>query len=518
MAISLLAANRLYARLGFMATILAYPLLYLLGFTTLALAASFPVLVAFRFAQVAWSEGVSEGANQAMFNLVPPEQREQTRTFVRGVANQVGTSLAGGVLLIGELGMGSRAIFLIGSAAALATTYFVLRASRAYGGAVTEALRAGLPHLFFSEEQPFGGFRQDAAAVQAVIDGITSPEPSVRRVSAEILANLGLPQAAEAAVAALDDEDPAVRAALLRALARAGASGALLEVLPYLHDPAPEVRRQAVEAVRQLSGYPSGAARQIRPLLDDSDPAVRSRAALTLLSAGDNPAARRVLEMMVRSDETPNRLAALEALAEWGDPSAFDLVAARLDDPNPAVRQRAVDAIGQIDAERCLMPLVSALGDEDDKVRQAIAEALGQNRRQLPWKPLFSRSKTRRGRTARCSPWSSSPPAVKRNACAATPTPGRSGPCVIIVSGALCSQPTANALRCWPIPFTPERHRAHSALCRRSACWAIRKPCRWPSKCLRAAIPTSAPTPWRPWKPWATAKQSGFCCPCGSRR
>ncbi len=377
MAISLLAANRLYARLGFMATILAYPLLYLLGFTTLALAASFPVLVAFRFAQVAWSEGVSEGANQAMFNLVPPEQREQTRTFVRGVANQVGTSLAGGVLLIGELGMGSRAIFLIGSAAALATTYFVLRASRAYGGAVTEALRAGLPHLFFSEEQPFGGFRQDAAAVQAVIDGITSPEPSVRRVSAEILANLGLPQAAEAAVAALDDEDPAVRAALLRALARAGASGALLEVLPHLHDPAPEVRRQAVEAVRQLSGYPSGAARQIRPLLDDSDPMVRSRAALTLLCAGDNPVARRVLEMMARSDESPNRLAALEALAEWGDPSAFDLVAARLDDPNPAVRQRAVDAIGQIDAERCLMPLAAALGDEDDKVRQALARVLG---------------------------------------------------------------------------------------------------------------------------------------------
>lgn len=129
--------------------------------------------------------------------------------------------------------------------------------------------------------------------------------------------------------------------------------------------------------MRQLSGYPTGAARQIRPLLDDSDPGVRSRAALTLLSAGDNPAARRVLEMMVRSDETPNRLAALEALAEWGDPSAFDLVAARLSDPNPAVRQRAVDAIGQIDAERCLMPLVSALGDEDDKVRQAIARVLG---------------------------------------------------------------------------------------------------------------------------------------------
>lgn len=378
MLISLLVANRLYARLGFMATILAYPLLYLLGFSTLAVAASFPVLVAFRFAQVAWSEGLSEGANQAMFNLVPPEQREQTRTFVRGVANQVGTSLAGGVLLIGELGMGDQAIYLIGAAAALATTYFVLRARQAYGSAVVAALRAGLPQLFFSEEQPFGGFRQDAAAMQAVIDGIASPEPSVRRVSAEILANLGLPQAVEAAVFALDDEDPAVRAALLRAIARAGAAEALLEVLPCLEDPDPKVRLQAVEAVRQLSAYPAGAARQVRPLLDDPDPEVRARAALALLSAGTNQIARQALEAMVRSDQTPDRLAALDALAEWGDPSAFDLVAARLADPNPAVRQHAVKAIGEIDAERCLMPLAAALGDEDANVRQAIAGALGQ--------------------------------------------------------------------------------------------------------------------------------------------
>ena len=31
------------------------------------------------------------------------------------------------------------------------------------------ALRAGQPHMFFSEEEPFGGFRQDAAAVSAAL-------------------------------------------------------------------------------------------------------------------------------------------------------------------------------------------------------------------------------------------------------------------------------------------------------------------------------------------------------------
>ncbi|HEX9617874.1 MAG TPA: HEAT repeat domain-containing protein, partial [Anaerolineales bacterium] len=239
---SLLLSNRLYARFGFMTMIFAYPVLYFLGFSTLLVSAVFPLLVAFRFTQLVWSEGVSEGANQAMYNLVPSDQREQTRAFVRGVANPAGVSLIGGILLLSESILPRGSMFVLGMLAAAVTAYLVWQARGAYGQALVEALRAGRPQLFFSEEEPFGGFRRDASAVRVVIEGISSPEVAVRRVSAEILGNLAVPEAVDAMVAALDDADPAVRAALLRSLARAGAIRAILEVVSALEDLDPQVR------------------------------------------------------------------------------------------------------------------------------------------------------------------------------------------------------------------------------------------------------------------------------------
>ena len=200
---SLLLANRIYARFGFMASILVYPILYLTGFAILFIFGAFPVLVSLRFAQLLWSDGVSEGANQAMYNVVPVDQREQTRAFIRGVANQFGISLVGVILVIGEQTLQPQHMYLIGLGTAIVTTLLVWRARHAYGQAVLEALRAGQPHLFFSQEQPFGGFRQDAAAINAVLAGIHSSEVSVRRVSAEILGNLSLPRAIDAIVTAL---------------------------------------------------------------------------------------------------------------------------------------------------------------------------------------------------------------------------------------------------------------------------------------------------------------------------
>ncbi|HZD55680.1 MAG TPA: HEAT repeat domain-containing protein [Anaerolineales bacterium] len=373
---SLLLANRIYARFGFMTSILIYPLLYLTGFAILFVYGAFPVLVALRFTQLLWSDGVSEGANQAMYNVVPADQREQTRAFVRGVANQFGISLVGVILVIGQQTLRPQHMYLIGLSAAALTTFLVWRARHAYGQAVVDALRAGQPHLFFAEEQPFGGFRQDAAAIDAVLAGINSPEVAVRRVSAEILGNLSLPRATDAIVRALADEDATVRRAVLRSIARANAASALLEVLIALDDPDPGVRLQGVETVRQLAGYPKGVIVHLELLLGDPDPAVRSRVAAILLEIGPHPEAERILIEMASQEELHARLEAFKALADWGSQEAYDLAARSLDDPLPVVRAAAATIMAHIDARACLFPLVETLGDEDRSVRRAAAQAL----------------------------------------------------------------------------------------------------------------------------------------------
>jgi HEAT repeat protein len=375
--VSLLLANRLYARFGFLTTILVYPVLYFLGFSILTIQAGFTALVVFRFSQLLWSEGVSEGANQAMYNLVPPERREQTRTFVRGVMNPLGVSLVGGILLASERILPAAAIYLIGLTAGALTVYLVWQARGAYGSALVEALRAGRPHLFYNEDAPSHSFQLDAAALDTVLQGISSQEAAVRRVSAEILGHLAVPEAVDTMVSALDDPDPTVRAALLRSLAKADASHALLEVVLALDDPSPEVRAQAIQTLDTLVPYSRALSRYLEPKLGDVDPSVRIKASVCLLKAGSHPQAESVLKGLATEGDLPVRVEALKAFAEWGSQSAYEVAAKSLNDPHPVIRRQAASILARIDADQCVFPLVATLGDEDSSVRQAAASALG---------------------------------------------------------------------------------------------------------------------------------------------
>ncbi|HEX6385892.1 MAG TPA: Npt1/Npt2 family nucleotide transporter [Anaerolineae bacterium] len=376
--VSLLVANRLYARFGFMGALLVLPLIYLIGFGVLLVNAAFVVLVAFRFLQMFWMQGVAGSAYQALFNIVPGERREQTRAFIDGVPTQAGIVLIGVLLAIGEQNLQAQHMFLLGVVTAVLATLTVWQARRAYSGAVVEALHAGQPGVFFSEEEPFGGFRRDATAVAVAVAGISDPNPAVRRVAAEILGNLAVPEATDALVNALDDPDAEVRAALLRSLARAMAAPALLEVATYLRDPESLVRLEAVRALNRLTAYPRGLATHVQPLLSDLDPVVSSEVAVTLLQTGSYPQAVDVLHNMTLSSKPAIRVKALEALAAWGDPAAYDLAAAGLADSSPAVRGAAAMALAYIDPGRCLDSLIQTLGDEDSSVREAVAGAIGQ--------------------------------------------------------------------------------------------------------------------------------------------
>jgi HEAT repeat protein/ATP/ADP translocase len=375
---SLFLANRLFARFGLMNMLLVYPAIYFAGFSVLALLAIFPVLVVSRFVKLVWSQGIAETVWQALFNVIPPERRDQTRAFINGVPGQAGIVIAGLILVVGDRALQPQQLYFIGLGAAALTLFTLWRAKRAYHGALVEALRAGQPQIFFSEEEPFGGFQQDAAAVAAVVAGLSHPDPAIRRVSVEILGHLSVPQAAAALVGVLRDPEAQVRASALRGLARAHASAALLDVAACLNDPEPDVREQAVEALRQLVAQPQAIVEHVRPLLDDPDPCVRARAALALLRAGPALEAEEALKALSAAEAVEARVEGMRALGEWGAVHIFDLAAGGLRDPFPPVRQEAAQALPRIDAARAVDPLIRALGDHDRSVREAAASALGQ--------------------------------------------------------------------------------------------------------------------------------------------
>lgn len=374
--ISLIVANRIYARVGIMIAVLALPVIYFAGFGALTLSASFAALVAFRFIQTLWLMGIASPAYQAVFNIVPGERREQTRAFFSGVPEQAGTVIAGLILVVGERILTSQQFYFIGLGVAVITIAVIWRAQRVYGGALVDLLRSGRPQVFFAGDEPFGGFQQDAQAFDAVIAGAVSPDPAVRRVSIEILGNIKAPEAAEQLVGALQDTDPDVRLAGLRGLARAGAADALLDIAVCLDDPEPEVRLGAVEALQVLAHYPHGLASHTSRLLADPAPDVRARAAGILLADGPDSDAESALHAMLADTDPAARVAAVSVFARLARPEDYDLMVAHLSDPGPAVVREAAAGLAQVGGERAARDLVHILSHDDPSVLDSVAKAL----------------------------------------------------------------------------------------------------------------------------------------------
>jgi CRP/FNR family transcriptional regulator, cyclic AMP receptor protein len=388
---SLFFANRLFARFGIMVCILVFPIIYLIGFASLALLPIFAIVVAFRFVQMLWLSGIADPAYQAMFNVVPAERRDQVRAFIGGVPEQAGTFIAGAILIVGEQTLAPQQLYIVGLLAAALCAFAIYRARSGYNDALIEALRAGNPHLFYSEEQPFGGFRQDAAAVRAALDGLNDQNPVIRRVSAEILGHLSIPEAEAALLRGLNDSDALVRASCVRAVAQAKATSAWEQIAASLRDPEPDVRFEAVTALAALTQSPTELAYQLAPLLDDHDSRVSTRTASILLRIASpfgrrghdqrlSEKARSFLRSTAALGELTEREHAIMAMGDWGDAEAFAFLANELKDPELPVRiRRAVlTALARISPAQSMPYLVEALGHMDKSIRESGAELLGQ--------------------------------------------------------------------------------------------------------------------------------------------
>lgn len=375
---SLFLANRLFARFGIMACIFAFPVIYSIGFGALIVSPLFIIVIIFRFIQMLLLSGIADPAWQTMFNVVPSEKRDQVRAFMGGVPEQAGVFIAGGILVIGEQTLDPRQLYIIGFIAGLLCAYLILKAWRGYNLALVDALRAGRPQIFFNEEQPFGGFRKDALAVQAALNGLNDSDPIVRHISFEIIGHLSLPESTSALTAGLSDVDPLVRLSALKALSRSKATSALPDIAASLSDPEADVRAQAITTLTVLSPNSPALTKLLTPLIADANSKVGINAALSLLRVNRmNEDAKAFLRHAAVLGNLETRLLAIEAMGEWGDKEAFVFLSNELQDIGliSAVRDTVLTSLAKIDEHDATPYLLDSLGDVSS--RETAARLLG---------------------------------------------------------------------------------------------------------------------------------------------
>ena len=315
--VSLVVANRIYARFGISAGAIALPLVYVVGFAGWLVQFSFATAAAFRFAQQAMQRGVSNAAWSAFYNVVPTNRRAQVLAFNDGVPGQVGTVLSGLLLLAAANLSGLEPVFWLGLVTAILATVVVLGIRRLYAHSLLTALRSGL--------------------AEQVLEG-----------------GPGLP-------AALDR--PEERAAILAAL----------------DAPEPDTRHLAVMILGQAEALRPDEQTRLVELLEDPSPRVRAGAAAALARdpADERPA--RTLTSMLTSTDEDACLAGLEAAAQVPDRVPADLIEPHMTATAPDVRAAAIRAAAARLDGTTVAPtsvLIAALDDPARVVRIAASDAL----------------------------------------------------------------------------------------------------------------------------------------------
>jgi len=319
-----------------------------------ALRPNFPILVGFRFLQMTWLWGIAGTAFHATFNVIPGERRDQARSFVDGIGTQAGTVLAGLVLIAGQQALSSRQLYIFGAVLGAIAVAVSWLARRQYRPALLDALRTGQPDVFIAEEKPFGGFAQDASAMEVAQAALSDPDPRMRRVAAEVISQSGDETARSRLLGLRADPDSAVRVAVLNGLG------------------------------------PNW--QQARASLDDSDLQVRCTAAAILLRNGEIEPARSVLQTALQSNDHEVRRLAISCLG----PESQEQLESALDDIAPDVRRAAARGLAKFAPERAwdeilagrhqqllLEELDDAPGDRRSAVRAYAEEKASAARRLL---------------------------------------------------------------------------------------------------------------------------------------
>lgn len=383
--VSLLLANRLYARFGIIGSILLMPVTYVIAFVVFFLSFSFAGAVFVRFSQLVLLGGLMGTAWNALFNVVPPERRGQVLAFNNGVPAQLGVFLSGVLILLSKQVLETKDILLLGASVALISVYLTLKMKPAYGEALLNALRAGRAEVFSDQDAGFAGYQNDPAAIQVLRSALRDPKAHLRRLAVEMSARTGNREIIPDLVDRLYDDNGSVRAAATRAVADLRGRSALNDVLLGLDDPDNEVRAETLAALPRLAvDSTPELIHTLERLLEESDATVRAHAAIVLIYLGHEEPAGRVFRNLLRDRDARQRRLALQAFGHIAestrDPIALDpgLILRAMKEETVIVRREAARVSRYIGGEMVIEELVNRFGDTDPAVRRAASQSLKQ--------------------------------------------------------------------------------------------------------------------------------------------
>jgi HEAT repeat protein len=199
------------------------------------------------------------------------------------------------------------------------------------------------------------------------------PNTGVAALADGALARLGDANALTRLAAMASSSAMSNKAIVAEAIRRSGSRQYAGAVVPLLTDPDWQTRIQTVRALAEL-GY-TAAIPEIRTLLTDENPQVRSSAAVALKRLGD-PGGDEQSAAMLRSGNAGARLEGLQA--DPGSSRADINVAARqlAADPDPLNRVKAAEALAGDDPAAALTVLRRAAEDSDSTTRRLAARGL----------------------------------------------------------------------------------------------------------------------------------------------
>jgi HEAT repeat protein len=384
--VSLVVANRLYARIGLVDAVLILPFVYLGGFLVWTLSFSLATAVTVRLAQMVVLGGVANPAWSSLFNVAPPERRGEVLGFDAAVPSQAGVVLSGVLLIFADRGLGTPQIFAAGVIVALVCAYLTWQMRPAYGEALVLALRAGRFEVFGGTEGAFSQFRSDASAVRVALTALLDAKASTRRLAVEILTKMRAKPAIPNLVTTLNDSDIEVRLAALHALSELSANDSVDSIMPLLSDPEQRVRARALEVLVELEvRATSTLSAMLQELVHDPDWNVRAQAAVVLAKLSGAEHAMPELNALLADENPSARLAALAGtskiaslLSVRANGSALDIapLIQSTADQVVAVRCAACRTLGQIGNEAAIDPLIRCLHDPDTSVRIAAGDSL----------------------------------------------------------------------------------------------------------------------------------------------
>ncbi len=372
-AVSLLVAGRVLARFGVTSTLLLLPLAYLGGFVLWIVRFDLSTAVVVRFVQLVLLGGLAGTAFNALFNVVPADQRSQVRAYQAGPPAQLGVMLSGVLILFGQRGLTPSQALATGVLVSAACLIVVWRMRRSYGESLVAALHQGLAEVFTETDARFEVVRNDAQARRVAEEGLNDARPTVRRLSLQILGRIQAVDSAASIAARRTDESPEVRLAAIEALGQIRQDVPDGEAQGFLDDTEPKVRAAAIRILAKPRAIPRD---KLEALLADRSPFVRAEAAVALAGAGEPERGRAVIESLLADPSPDERLAGLEAVSEVKELDATRVLIETLKASPRELRQAAARALQSHPTREGIEALIGVLEDPDPLIRRAAGEAL----------------------------------------------------------------------------------------------------------------------------------------------